>query len=231
MEVIGIAFFGLGMLVSMGAGLWYLLVSFREAGAITLLTLVPIIGFFVGIYILINHWEALKKPFLVQIGGTTLMLLAVLATPGAISGVGGSDGGDYDYAYDYGSGSGGGGGDYSYDYDSIAGQESDELAERERQLELLKREKEQRAREKNAVRRRDTRRDRSERPKRRVYQADSADQLIGRRVRIVTTEGNTVIARVKAVDGDTITIQENLGGGVIAYPIERDRIKELLVLQ
>lgn len=64
-----------GLLVSLGAGLWLLVLAFQESiwWGLGSLLLSPVMLVFV-----ILHWQQAKRPFLINLGGVALMIVGVL---------------------------------------------------------------------------------------------------------------------------------------------------------
>ena len=77
----------LGMILGAVGGIWLLVVAFKESVWWGLGSLfIP----FVSLIFVIMHWQVSKKPFLISLAGTILLLVAAykmpqLVTPGAMS--------------------------------------------------------------------------------------------------------------------------------------------------
>ena len=78
-EIIALILLGIGALMSIVGGIWFLVAAFQTSigwGIGCLLC-----GF-VGIAFLFMHWDAAKKPFLVSLGGGVFYVLAGVVAGG-----------------------------------------------------------------------------------------------------------------------------------------------------
>ncbi|MFK3651381.1 hypothetical protein ACI2IY_23540 [Lysobacter enzymogenes] len=75
MSVLAIILLIAGALISLGAGLWLLVLAFQEGiwWGLGSLLLSPVMLVFV-----ILHWSVAKRPFLINLGGAALMIVGVL---------------------------------------------------------------------------------------------------------------------------------------------------------
>ena len=81
MELVGMIIFGIGGIISLIGGIWFLVVAFRQTiwwglGSI----FIP----FVSIVFLIMHWADAKKPFFVSLLGAVIIIVVAILMPGAI---------------------------------------------------------------------------------------------------------------------------------------------------
>ncbi len=79
MEIIALILLGIGALMSIVGGIWFLVAAFQTSigwGIGCLLC-----GF-VGIAFLFMHWDVAKKPFLVSLGGGVFYVLAGVVAGG-----------------------------------------------------------------------------------------------------------------------------------------------------
>jgi uncharacterized membrane protein len=81
MELVGMIIGGIGGLVALIGGIWFLVVAFRQSvwwglGSI----FIP----FVSLIFLIIHWADAKKPFFVWLLGAVIAVIVAILLPGAI---------------------------------------------------------------------------------------------------------------------------------------------------
>ncbi|QWP76583.1 hypothetical protein J5226_23890 [Lysobacter sp. K5869] len=83
MSVIALILLVLGIVVSLVAGIWLLVVAFRENvwWGLGSLLLSPVALVFV-----ILHWQQAKKPFLINLGGLALVIAGALLSQGQSAG-------------------------------------------------------------------------------------------------------------------------------------------------
>jgi len=81
MDIVGLILMGVGALVLIVGSLWMLIETFKTG---ILWGIGSILLPFVSLIWLVTHWEEGKTPFLISIGGTTVMIV------GALIGGGGS---------------------------------------------------------------------------------------------------------------------------------------------
>jgi hypothetical protein len=79
-----IALFYIGCLISIVAGIWFLVVAFKTS---ILWGLGCLIVPFVSLIFLFMHWEAAKKPFLWSLLGFVMIIVPVLMHPEWMSGL------------------------------------------------------------------------------------------------------------------------------------------------
>lgn len=78
MELIGLILIGLGFMVVLISGIWFLVVAFRESVLWGLACLfIPI----AQLFFLIVHWPVAKRPFLYQLSGLVLIIIGALINP------------------------------------------------------------------------------------------------------------------------------------------------------
>ena len=81
METLGMIIWGIGLLISVIGGIWFLVVAFRETIWWGLGCLfIPI----VALVFLIMHWGNAAKPFFVSLLGVVIMVIVAMLIPGAI---------------------------------------------------------------------------------------------------------------------------------------------------
>ena len=81
METVGMIIWGIGLLISVIGGIWFLVVAFRETIWWGLGSLfIP----FVALIFLIMHWGDAKNPFFVSLLGVVIMIVVAVLMPGAI---------------------------------------------------------------------------------------------------------------------------------------------------
>ncbi len=68
----------LGILIAIVGGIWFLVVAFQES---ILWGLGCIFVPFVSLVFLVMHWQVAKKPFLIQMLGTALMIVGIIMSP------------------------------------------------------------------------------------------------------------------------------------------------------
>jgi hypothetical protein len=78
METLGMIIGGIGGIISLIGGIWFLVVAFRETiwwglGSI----FIP----FVSLIFLIIHWSDAKKPFFVSLLGAVIVVIAAILMP------------------------------------------------------------------------------------------------------------------------------------------------------
>lgn len=74
-----IALFWIGLIISAVCGIWLLVVTFKISILWGLLSLfIPICS----LIFVIMHWQETKKPFLYNLAGVALMVIAVVMHPG-----------------------------------------------------------------------------------------------------------------------------------------------------
>ena len=81
MELVGMIILGIGGIISLIGGIWFLVVAFRQSvwwglGSI----FIP----FVSLIFLIMHWADAKKPFFVSLLGAVIIIVVAILMPGAI---------------------------------------------------------------------------------------------------------------------------------------------------
>ena len=81
MELVGMIILGIGGIISLIGGIWFLVVAFRQSvwwglGSI----FIP----FVSLIFLIMHWADAKKPFFVSLLGAVIIVVVAILMPGAI---------------------------------------------------------------------------------------------------------------------------------------------------
>ena len=81
MELVGMIILGIGGIISLIGGIWFLVVAFRQSvwwglGSI----FIP----FVSLIFLIMHWADAKKPFFVSLLGAVIIVIVAVLMPGAI---------------------------------------------------------------------------------------------------------------------------------------------------
>lgn len=86
MSVIALILLVLGLAISLVAGIWLLVVAFRESvwWGLGSLLLSPVALVFV-----ILHWQQAKKPFLINLGGLALVIVGALLSQGQSAGTAG----------------------------------------------------------------------------------------------------------------------------------------------
>jgi hypothetical protein len=81
METLGMIIGGIGGIISLIGGIWFLVVAFRQTIWWGLGCLfIP----FVSIIFLIIHWSDAAKPFFVSLLGTAIIVAVAILMPGAI---------------------------------------------------------------------------------------------------------------------------------------------------
>jgi hypothetical protein len=81
MEIVGMIIGGIGGLVALIGGIWFLVVAFRQSIWWGLGSLfIP----FVSIIFLIIHWSDAKKPFFVSLLGAVIAVIVAILLPGAM---------------------------------------------------------------------------------------------------------------------------------------------------
>ena len=81
METLGMIIWGIGGIVCLIGGIWFLVVAFRETIWWGLGCLfIPI----VALVFLIMHWGDAAKPFFVSLLGVVIMVVVAVLIPGAI---------------------------------------------------------------------------------------------------------------------------------------------------
>ena len=81
MATLGMIIWGIGGLVALIGGIWFLVVAFRQTIWWGLGCLfIP----FVSIIFLIIHWSDAAKPFFVSLLGVVMMVVVTILIPGAI---------------------------------------------------------------------------------------------------------------------------------------------------
>jgi hypothetical protein len=81
MELVGMIIWGIGGIISLIGGIWFLVVAFRQSIWWGLGCLfIP----FVSIVFLIMHWGDAAKPFFVSLLGVAIMVVVAVLIPGAI---------------------------------------------------------------------------------------------------------------------------------------------------
>jgi hypothetical protein len=79
MQTAGMILNILGLIVGMGGGIWLLVVAFQESvGWGLACMLIPC----AALYFVFTHWDEAKLPFLVNIGGAGLSVIAALLMGG-----------------------------------------------------------------------------------------------------------------------------------------------------
>ena len=81
MELVGMIILGIGGIISLIGGIWFLVVAFRQSvwwglGSI----FIP----FVSLIFLIMHWADAKKPFFVSLLGAVIIVVVAILMPDAI---------------------------------------------------------------------------------------------------------------------------------------------------
>ena len=81
MELVGMILWGIGGIISLIGGIWFLVVAFRQTIWWGLGSLfIPI----VALVFLIMHWGDAAKPFFVSLLGVVIMVVVAVLIPGAI---------------------------------------------------------------------------------------------------------------------------------------------------
>jgi hypothetical protein len=85
MEILGVLLLFFGIAVAAVGGIWLLVVAFQESVLWGLGSLfIPL----VGLAFVISHWDAAKRPFLVNIGGGLLIALGTVMSGSGHEGAG-----------------------------------------------------------------------------------------------------------------------------------------------
>ena len=75
MEVLGSILMGVGGIVALIGGIWFLIIAFQES---VLWGLGCIFVPFVSLIFLIMHWDKAGKPFLIQLAGIVPMVMGTV---------------------------------------------------------------------------------------------------------------------------------------------------------
>ncbi|MFC1497937.1 hypothetical protein ACFLS1_05625 [Verrucomicrobiota bacterium] len=80
MEILGMILLGVGVIVSLIGGIWFIVVTFRES---VLWGLGSMFVPFVSLIFLITHWKAAAKPFGISLLGSVIFGVASVLMPEA----------------------------------------------------------------------------------------------------------------------------------------------------
>ena len=69
----------LGLLIAVVGAIWLLVITFQTS---VLWGLGSLLIPFVSLIFVVMHWEETKKPFLIQMAGVVLMIVAAMMAPG-----------------------------------------------------------------------------------------------------------------------------------------------------
>ena len=81
MEALGLLLFGIGLLIFVIGGFWFLFVVFIEG---VMWGLACIFLPFVSLIFLFMHWDRAKQPFLLQLAGSVSMVIGALIAGGSV---------------------------------------------------------------------------------------------------------------------------------------------------
>ena len=81
MEALGLLLFGIGLLIFVIGGFWFLFVAFTEG---IIWGLACIFLPFVSLIFMFMHWDRAKQPFLLQLAGSVSMVIGALIAGGSV---------------------------------------------------------------------------------------------------------------------------------------------------